>query len=60
MVVIWSSQARDRKVAGDLEGARHYASTARCLNIVATVLFSITILIVMIVIIVVAVQVQRM
>ncbi|KAM8750596.1 interferon-induced transmembrane protein 1-like [Acanthopagrus schlegelii] len=56
--LIFSIKARDRKVAGDLEGARHYASTARCLNIWATVLFSIAILIVMIVIIVVAVQVQ--
>ena len=36
------SQARDRKVVGDLEGARHYGSTARCLNIWATVLTSIT------------------
>lgn len=42
--MIWSSQARDRKVAGELEGARHYASTARCLNIVATVLASIGVL----------------
>ncbi|XP_030281036.1 dispanin subfamily A member 2b-like [Sparus aurata] len=42
--LIFSIKARDRKVAGDLEGARHYASTARCLNIVATVLASIGVL----------------
>ncbi|XP_042268224.1 dispanin subfamily A member 2b-like [Thunnus maccoyii] len=41
--LIYSIKARDRKVAGDLEGARHYGSTARCLNIVSTVLVSITI-----------------
>ncbi|GCB84846.1 hypothetical protein scyTo_0025519, partial [Scyliorhinus torazame] len=29
---------RDRKVLGDVEGARQYASTARALNIAATVL----------------------
>ncbi|XP_073328792.1 dispanin subfamily A member 2b-like [Pagrus major] len=46
--LIFSIKARDRKVAGDLEGARHYASTARCLNILATVLVSIIILSVMI------------
>ncbi|XP_028440654.1 dispanin subfamily A member 2b-like [Perca flavescens] len=34
--LIFSIKARDRKVAGDLEGARHYGSTARCLNIWAT------------------------
>nr|XP_020478146.1 dispanin subfamily A member 2b-like [Monopterus albus] len=33
-----SVKARDRKVAGDLNGARNYGNTARCLNIVATVL----------------------
>ncbi|KAG7473835.1 hypothetical protein MATL_G00100200 [Megalops atlanticus] len=31
----FSVKARDRKVVGDLEGAREYGSTARCLNIVA-------------------------
>uniref|UniRef100_A0A671UCC2 Uncharacterized protein n=1 Tax=Sparus aurata TaxID=8175 RepID=A0A671UCC2_SPAAU len=39
--LIFSIKARDRKVAGDLEGARLYASTAHCLNIWATVLVSI-------------------
>ncbi|XP_032379359.1 dispanin subfamily A member 2b-like [Etheostoma spectabile] len=51
--LIFSIKARDRKVAGDLEGARHYGSTARCLNIWATVLFSITVLIVIIITIVI-------
>ncbi|KAI3370610.1 hypothetical protein L3Q82_007173 [Scortum barcoo] len=36
--LIFSIKARDRKMAGDLDGARHYGSTARCLNIAATVL----------------------
>uniref|UniRef100_A0A671UC99 Uncharacterized protein n=1 Tax=Sparus aurata TaxID=8175 RepID=A0A671UC99_SPAAU len=43
--LIFSIKARDRKVAGDLEGARLYASTAHCLNIWATVLVSIGVLI---------------
>ncbi|XP_062277082.1 dispanin subfamily A member 2b-like [Scomber scombrus] len=41
--LIYSIKARDRKVVGDLEGARHYGSTARCLNIISTVLTSIAI-----------------
>ncbi|MEQ2305182.1 hypothetical protein AMECASPLE_035036 [Ameca splendens] len=39
--LIFSIKARDRKVVGDIEGARHYSSTARSLNIAATVLISI-------------------
>ncbi|XP_034004977.1 interferon-induced transmembrane protein 3-like [Trematomus bernacchii] len=35
---IYSIKARDRKVVGDMEGARRYGSTARRLNILATVL----------------------
>uniref|UniRef100_A0A3P9I233 Uncharacterized protein n=1 Tax=Oryzias latipes TaxID=8090 RepID=A0A3P9I233_ORYLA len=31
--LIFSIKSRDRKVVGDLEGARHYGATARCLNI---------------------------
>ncbi|XP_067356232.1 dispanin subfamily A member 2b-like [Channa argus] len=42
---IYSIKARDRKVAGDMNGARRYGSTARCLNIWATVLASIILLI---------------
>ncbi|XP_028649357.1 dispanin subfamily A member 2b-like [Erpetoichthys calabaricus] len=30
--VYFSIKSRDRKVVGDMEGARHYGSTARCLN----------------------------
>ena len=41
----WSFQARDRKVVGDMEGARRYGFTARRLNILATVLGSILFLI---------------
>uniref|UniRef100_A0A3B3HHF8 Uncharacterized protein n=1 Tax=Oryzias latipes TaxID=8090 RepID=A0A3B3HHF8_ORYLA len=31
--LIFSIKSRDRKVVGDLEGARHYGATARYLNI---------------------------
>ncbi|XP_028440653.1 dispanin subfamily A member 2b-like [Perca flavescens] len=54
--LIFSIKARDRKVAGDLEGARHYGSTALCLNIWATVLVSISVLITIITTIVLIVQ----
>ncbi|XP_074490040.1 dispanin subfamily A member 2b-like [Sebastes fasciatus] len=57
--LIFSIKARDRKVAGDLEGARHYGSTARCLNIGATVLFSIMVFIFIITIAVVAVKMNE-
>ncbi|XP_041794657.1 interferon-induced transmembrane protein 1-like [Chelmon rostratus] len=57
--LIFSIKARDRKVVGDLDGARHYASTARCLNIWATVLGSIITFICFIVIIVMVVQAQN-
>ncbi|KAI3370609.1 hypothetical protein L3Q82_007172 [Scortum barcoo] len=59
IIALWSFQARDRKMAGDLNGARHYGSTARCLNIWATVLASVIILICFIVIIVTAVQTKQ-
>ncbi|XP_054896797.1 dispanin subfamily A member 2b-like [Poeciliopsis prolifica] len=49
--LIFSVKARDRKVVGDLEGARHYGSTARVLNIVATVLVSLSILLTIIILI---------
>ncbi|XP_037622741.1 dispanin subfamily A member 2b-like [Sebastes umbrosus] len=57
--LIFSIKARDRKVAGDLEGARQYGSTARCFNIVATVLFSIMVLIFIITITAVLVQINE-
>ncbi|XP_030586902.1 uncharacterized protein LOC115781401 [Archocentrus centrarchus] len=50
--LIYSIKARDRKVARDLEGARHYGSTARQFNIAATVLVAIGILVSIIIIIV--------
>ncbi|XP_061578391.1 dispanin subfamily A member 2b-like [Cololabis saira] len=49
--LIFSVKARDRKVIGDVNGARHYGSTARSLNIAATIL---TILSAIILIVVVA------
>nr|XP_020479882.1 dispanin subfamily A member 2b-like [Monopterus albus] len=36
--LIYSIKSRDRKMAGDLQGAQGYGSTARNLNIAATVL----------------------
>uniref|UniRef100_A0A3B4FMW5 Uncharacterized protein n=1 Tax=Pundamilia nyererei TaxID=303518 RepID=A0A3B4FMW5_9CICH len=33
-----SFQARDRKVVGDMDGARRYGSIARCLNIISTII----------------------
>ncbi|XP_078077514.1 dispanin subfamily A member 2b-like [Mustelus asterias] len=38
VALVYSVKSRDRKVVRDAEGARHYASTARSLNIAATVL----------------------
>uniref|UniRef100_A0A3P9MPJ2 Uncharacterized protein n=1 Tax=Oryzias latipes TaxID=8090 RepID=A0A3P9MPJ2_ORYLA len=43
--LIFSIKSRDRKVVGDLEGARHYGATARCLNIVATIIVCLTVII---------------
>ncbi|GCC17708.1 dispanin subfamily A member 2b-like [Chiloscyllium punctatum] len=40
VAMVFSVKSRDRKVVGDVEGAQHYASTARKLNIVTTVLSS--------------------
>ncbi|KAJ4937789.1 hypothetical protein JOQ06_002944 [Pogonophryne albipinna] len=54
--LIYSIKARDRKVVGDIEGARRYGFTARRLNISATVLASIMILISIIIICIVSVQ----
>uniref|UniRef100_A0A669B1P4 Uncharacterized protein n=1 Tax=Oreochromis niloticus TaxID=8128 RepID=A0A669B1P4_ORENI len=36
--LIYSIKARDRKMAGDVDGARYYGSTAQTFNIAATVL----------------------
>lgn len=54
--MLWSFQARDQKLAEDVNGARRYGSTARCLNIWATVLGSIMILIIIILTVVLAVE----
>ncbi|XP_071402012.1 dispanin subfamily A member 2b-like [Centroberyx affinis] len=40
----YSIKARDRKVAGDLEGARKHGSNALCLNILALILVVIMII----------------
>uniref|UniRef100_A0A3Q1K9E4 Uncharacterized protein n=1 Tax=Anabas testudineus TaxID=64144 RepID=A0A3Q1K9E4_ANATE len=36
--LIFSIKSRDRKTAGDLEGARHYGSTALCLLLCVVIL----------------------
>ncbi|GCB82228.1 hypothetical protein scyTo_0021562 [Scyliorhinus torazame] len=38
VALVYSVKARDRKVVGDVDGSRHYGSTARSFNIAATVL----------------------
>ncbi|XP_067894229.1 dispanin subfamily A member 2b-like [Heterodontus francisci] len=48
VVLVFSVKSRDQKVVGDVEGARHYVSTARALNIATTVL-SILVLVIFIV-----------
>nr|XP_033490464.1 dispanin subfamily A member 2b-like [Epinephelus lanceolatus] len=56
--LVFSIKARDRKVIGDLEGARHYGSTAHCLNIIAAVLVCIMVIIFIITVTVVAIQIN--
>ncbi|KAJ1178366.1 hypothetical protein NDU88_003612 [Pleurodeles waltl] len=51
MAVVFSVKARDRKVLGDMNGARSYGSTAKCLNITALVL---TLLLLILIIVLVA------
>nr|XP_014339556.1 PREDICTED: interferon-induced transmembrane protein 1-like [Latimeria chalumnae] len=48
VALIFSVKSRDKKVVQDMEGARHYASTARCLNITSLVFNIIYVLIVII------------
>ncbi|XP_072291363.1 dispanin subfamily A member 2b-like [Eucyclogobius newberryi] len=43
--LIYSVKARDRKVVGDIEGARSHGSTAQTLNIISTVLFCLSVII---------------
>ncbi|XP_003443893.3 dispanin subfamily A member 2b isoform X3 [Oreochromis niloticus] len=54
--LIYSIKARDRKVAGDVDGARRYGSTARNLNIAATIIAAIGFLIFIITFTVIRVQ----
>ncbi|XP_008420782.1 dispanin subfamily A member 2b-like [Poecilia reticulata] len=58
--LIFSIKSRDRKVVGDQDGARRYASTAHILNIVATILASIAVFIFFVVLIAVSVQFRRL
>ncbi|XP_028287070.1 interferon-induced transmembrane protein 5 [Parambassis ranga] len=58
--LIYSIKARDRKVVGDLDGARHYGSTARCLNIWATVMFFLLIVLPLIIIMSIAVKLSSL
>ncbi|XP_034004968.1 dispanin subfamily A member 2b-like [Trematomus bernacchii] len=58
--LIFSIKARDRKVVGDMEGARRYGSTARCLNILASALVSIMVLIMFITACVLASQIYEL
>nr|XP_014353736.1 PREDICTED: interferon-induced transmembrane protein 1-like [Latimeria chalumnae] len=55
LALIFSVKSRDRKVVQDMEGARHYGSTARCLNITALV-FNIILAIIAIILLVIYVQ----
>ncbi|XP_014895662.1 dispanin subfamily A member 2b-like [Poecilia latipinna] len=59
--LIYSVKARDQKMLGDQDGARRHASTARTLNIVATVLASVVIIVISIVvpIIVIAISLKN-
>ncbi|KAJ0069943.1 hypothetical protein NL108_017524 [Boleophthalmus pectinirostris] len=47
--LIYSVKARDRKVVGDIEAARSHGSTARDLNIAATVITSLIVVIVILI-----------
>ncbi|XP_016524329.1 dispanin subfamily A member 2b-like [Poecilia formosa] len=57
--LICSVKARDRKMVGDQLGARGHASTARVLNIAATVLTSLTFILCIVVPIVVTAQGEK-
>ncbi|XP_070687089.1 dispanin subfamily A member 2b-like [Pempheris klunzingeri] len=56
--LIFSIKSRDRKMAGDVEGARHYGSTARCYNIISSVLAGILVLVFIITLITVTTKVR--
>nr|XP_020516094.1 dispanin subfamily A member 2b-like [Labrus bergylta] len=59
LALIYSIKSRDRKMVGDLEGARHHGGTAFYINIFSSVLFGTGILISIIVIIVIIVKNQE-
>ncbi|XP_038663974.1 dispanin subfamily A member 2b-like [Scyliorhinus canicula] len=48
VALVFSVKSRDRKTVGDVEGSRQYGSTARTLNIVATVLSVLFILLIIV------------
>ncbi|XP_041053423.1 dispanin subfamily A member 2b-like [Carcharodon carcharias] len=52
VALVFSVKSRDRKSLGDAEGAQHYGSTARSLNIAATVLTILAIVICIVMVIV--------
>ncbi|KAJ7998255.1 hypothetical protein DPEC_G00220730 [Dallia pectoralis] len=56
LAVYYSIKSRDRKVLGDLEGARAHGKTARCFNIVT---LTVTLIVVFIVIIVYSVMIPQ-
>ncbi|XP_020516452.1 dispanin subfamily A member 2b-like [Labrus bergylta] len=56
VALIYSIKSRDRKMVGDLEGARHYGGTARTFNIISSILIGIGVLISITLIIVIIVN----
>ncbi|XP_048401529.1 dispanin subfamily A member 2b-like [Stegostoma tigrinum] len=46
MALVFSVKSRDRKVVGDVEGAKNYGSTSRSLNIASTTLSILVIIII--------------
>lgn len=52
-------QSRDRMMVGDLEGARHYGSTARSLNIASSILAAVSFVIFIITIISIVVTINQ-
>ncbi|XP_048072209.1 interferon-induced transmembrane protein 1-like [Ursus arctos] len=48
----YSVKSRDRKMVGDMTGARTYASTAKCLNVLVLVLGLLTTIIFIVIIII--------
>ncbi|XP_075905391.1 dispanin subfamily A member 2b-like [Nelusetta ayraudi] len=59
VALIFSIKARDRKMLGDLQGAQHYGSTARTINIASTGLVCFIVVIVLISTIATVVKAQQ-